>query len=256
MNEAAVQLKQVSFRYPGSAAGALTQLDLAITPGESVALVGANGAGKSTLLLLLGGLIFPSQGSIEIFGLPVSKANLAAVRRRLGFTFQNPADQLFMPTVWEDVAFAPRNYGLRGRELEERVEAVLTQARALSLAQRHPYQLSGGEQRLAAIATAISMQPEILIMDEPSDALDPKARRHLLELLARLPQTKIIATHDLDMALALCPRTVVLQEGRCLADGPSRQLLSDPVFLDGAGLELPLSLQGCPICGGQPQPMQ
>lgn len=213
-----------------------------------MAVVGANGAGKSTLLLHLNGYFLAAKGMVNIGGYPVTRETVPTVRRAVGMTFQNADDQLFMPTVFEDVAFGPINLGLPKEEVERRVESALETVGASHLRDRPPYRLSGGEKRAAAIATVLSMSPDILVMDEPTSELDPRARRRLIELLKSFTHTKIIATHDLDMALDLCERTLVLQRGCVIADGSTTDLLLDGVLMDKAGLERPLRLQGCPVC--------
>ena len=215
--------------------------------------MGANGAGKSTLLLHLNGYFLAAKGMVNIGGYPVTRETVPTVRRAVGMTFQNADDQLFMPTVFEDVAFGPINLGLPKDEVERRVESALETVGAAHLRDRPPYRLSGGEKRAAAIATVLSMSPDILVMDEPTSELDPRARRRLIDLLKRFTHSKIIATHDLDMALDLCERTLVLQRGRVIADGPTADLLLDGDLMDRAGLERPLRIQGCPVCSTSKQ---
>ena len=250
MSHHIVEAIGLSFAYPDGTK-ALDGVSFRIEHGEAVAIVGANGAGKSTLLQHLNGCLAPGAGRVRIGDAPITKGNLAAVRRSVGMVFQDPDDQLFMPTVFDDVAFGPLNLGVPPEEVAARVADALATVGAAHLADRPPYRLSGGEKRAVAIATVLSMAPDVLVLDEPTASLDPRARRQLIALLAGFAHTKIIATHDLDMALALCGRTIVLQAGRVAADGPSAELLRDRERLEGWGLELPLGLQGCPACGGQ-----
>ncbi|HYF84524.1 MAG TPA: ABC transporter ATP-binding protein [Clostridia bacterium] len=228
---------------------ALENLNIRIHHGESVAIVGANGAGKSTMLKLLVGILMPEQGEIRLGEFPVTKKTLNMIRQQIGFTFQDPEDQLFNTSVYNDVAFGPRNYGLDEEEVERRVIKALQTVGIEHLLHRAPYKLSGGEKRAAAIATVLSMEPSVLAMDEPTAALDPKSRRRLINLLQGFMHTKLIATHDLDMALELCSRTIVLKNGRVEYDGPTTEIMTNSQLLEECGLELPLSLQGCPICG-------
>jgi cobalt/nickel transport system ATP-binding protein len=237
-----IRARDLTVRYRAEEPAALRELGFSLEAGERAALIGANGAGKSPLLLTLMGFLSPETGGVELGGLRVEKKNLEALRRRAGMVFQNPDDQLFMPTVYEDVAFGPRNCP-SGEPLERRVEAVLDRLGIARLRERLCYRLSGGEKRLAALAGVLVMDPEILLLDEPSSFLDPRARRIIIGILDALPQTMLIATHDLDLALDLCRRTILLKEGRVFADGPSEKLLTDPVLLESCGLELPLSRQ-------------
>jgi len=220
-----------------------------VSHGDSIAIVGANGAGKSTLLMHLTGLLTPQAGSVHIGDIPVMRTTLPDIRRSVGMVFQDPDDQLFMPSVYEDVAFGPMNLGLPEDEVSARVEYALGRVDALRLKDRPPHRLSGGEKRAVSIATVLAMCPNVLVMDEPSSDLDPKARRRLIEILASFEHTKIIATHDLDLAIDLCERTIVMRRGGVVADGPTRVLFGDKVLLDESGLERPLSMQGCPVCG-------
>ncbi len=218
---------------------ALRGVDLCIEAGEMVAIVGANGAGKSTLLKHLNGLLLASGGSVHIEGIVLTRASLAEVRRRVGYVFQDADDQLFMPTVQDDVAFGPMNLGLASGEVRARVLAALDAVGASQLAPRAPYRLSGGEKRAVAIAGVLAMAPSILVLDEPSSGLDPAGRRRLIELLDRLPQTRIVATHDLSLVLQLCPRALVLHAGRVVADGAPARLFADAELLRRCQLESP-----------------
>lgn len=249
MSHHTIEAEDLHHAYPDGTV-ALRGVSFRITHGESVAIVGENGAGKSTLLLHLNGYLSPTGGGVRVGGYPLNRDTLRAVRRTVGMVFQDPDDQLFMPTVFEDVAFGPLNLGLPPEEVEGRVARALETVGMGGLGTRPPYKLSGGEKRAAAIATVLAMEPDILVMDEPSASLDPRSRRRLIELLRSFSHTKIIATHDLDMALDLCERTLVLHEGRIAADGPTRDILRDESILGPCSLEKPLRLQGCPICGG------
>lgn len=248
MSHHIIDFINISYSYPDGNK-AVENLNVRIHHGESVAIVGANGAGKSTLLKLLVGILMPQQGEIRLGDLPVTKKTLNTVRQQIGFTFQDPEDQLFNTSVYNDVAFGPRNYGLDEKEVEGRVIKALQTVGIEHLMHRAPYKLSGGEKRAASIATVLSMEPNILAMDEPTAALDPKSRRRLIKLLQGFLHTKLIATHDLDMALELCSRTIMLKDGRIEYDGPSAEVMTNSVLLEQCGLEPPLRLQGCPICG-------
>jgi cobalt/nickel transport system ATP-binding protein len=254
MSHHIVEVRDLEYAYPDGTA-AVRGMSFCIHHGEAVAVVGANGAGKSTLLRHLNGYLSPAKGLVRIGDFPLSKATLPDVRRTVGMVFQDPDDQLFMPTVFDDVAFGPLNLGLPPAEVEERVLAALAQVEAEHLRDRPPYKLSGGEKRAVAIASVLSMSPDILVMDEPTTGLDPRARRRLIELLRGFHHTKIIATHDLDLVLDLCERTIVLHEGRVVADGPTAEIFSDDALLAHSHLEKPLRMQGCPNCGRQkPEP--
>lgn len=247
MSHHIVDFKNISYSYiDGNKA--LDNLNACIHHGEAVAIVGANGAGKSTMLKLLVGILPPDQGEIRLGDLPVTKKTLNMVRQQVGFTFQDPEDQLFNTSVYDDVAFGPRNYGLDEEEVEKRVVKALQTVGIEHLMHRAPYKLSGGEKRAVSIATVLSMEPSVLAMDEPTSALDPKSRRRLITLLQDFRHTKLIATHDLDMALELCGRTIVLKNGRVEYDGPTTEIMANSQLLDQCGLEPPLRLQGCPIC--------
>ena len=245
---AQVEAIGLGFHYPDGTE-ALRQVTFRIASGESVAIVGANGAGKSTLLLHLNGSVAPTLGSVLIAGNATTRRNLPQVRRAVGMVFQDPDDQLFMPTVQEDVAFGPLNLGLGEAEVARRVAAALATVELGRLAGKPPYRLSGGEKRRVAIATVLAMEPEILVMDEPSAGLDPRSRRQLAQLLKAFSHTKIIASHDLDLVLELCERTIVLHQGAVMADGPTREIFADSALLATCHLERPLSMQGCPLCG-------
>jgi cobalt/nickel transport system ATP-binding protein len=231
-------VEDVAFAYPDGHQ-ALFGVDLRIERGERVALLGPNGAGKTTLVLHLNGILRAGRGQVTVAGLPVGKPTLREVRRRVGIVFQDPDDQLFMPTVGEDVAFGPRNLGLPEAEVAARVAAALEQVGMAGFADRPPHHLSFGQRRRVAVATVLSMNPEILVLDEPSSNLDPAGRRELAEVLQALPVTLLMVTHDLPYALQLCPRSVVLDGGVIAADGPTRELLGDAPLLARHRLELP-----------------
>lgn len=239
---AALAVRGVSFRYPAGPA-VLDGLDLDVAAGERVAVLGPNGSGKTTLALHLNGLLAVQQGSITVGDLAVSKPHLAEIRRQVGLVFQDPDDQLFMSTVHEDVAFGPANLGVARAERERLVERSLTAVDAAHLADRHPHHLSGGEKRRAAIATILAMEPAIVVLDEPTSGLDPVGRRELAELLVGIDATQLIITHDLPFALASCPRSVVLDGGRVVADAPTRDLLADTDILARHRLELPYGFE-------------
>ena len=225
----------VNYSYP-SGLHAVRDLTLNIPHGSRVALLGANGAGKSTLLLLAAGLLTPSSGEISVGGVPISPRTMSLVRATVGFVFQNPDDQLFMPTVRDDVAFGPVNMGLSDAEVARRVEEALTRVGALHLADRSADTLSAGQKHSAAMATVLSMEPSILLMDEPSAGLDPRARRRLIQILGEFSHTCLMATHDIEMARELCPQAIVMCDGRVVAEGLTSDILLDAPLLESAGL--------------------
>ncbi|MGE5598944.1 MAG: energy-coupling factor ABC transporter ATP-binding protein [Bacteroidota bacterium] len=245
MSHHLLEVQDLAYAYADGTA-ALSGVSFRLTHGEAVGIVGANGAGKSTLLLILAGVLLPTAGKVRVGDVPLTGKTLKLIRRHVGLVFQDPDDQLFMPTVGEDVAFGPRNLGLPPEEVEGRVAAALEAVGAGGLRGRPPYRLSGGEKKAAAIAAVLAMQPDVLVLDEPSAGLDPRARRRLGGLLAGFTHTKVLATHDLDLVMDLCPRTIVLREGRVLADGPTAEIMRDGELLDAGGLEKPLRLQTSP----------
>jgi cobalt/nickel transport system ATP-binding protein len=247
MSHHIVESVDVHYTYPDGTVG-LKGVSFRISHGESVALVGENGAGKSTLLLHLNGYLAASRGTIRIGDYPLTKNNLPAVRRSVGFVFQNPDDQLFMPTVFDDVAFGPLNFGFSQDEVERMVTEALQTVGVEHLRKRPPYKLSQGEKRAVSIATVLVMSPDILVMDEPTSSLDPQSRRRLIELLKTFHHSKIIATHDLDLAIDLCERVIVIHQGRVVADGPTQRIFQDEALLKSSGLEKPLRMQNCPAC--------
>jgi len=241
MHHNPIQITNLSYTYPDGNL-ALRSVNLFIRATERVALVGANGSGKSTLLLHFNGLLVPQTGQVVVGELPIVPQNLKAVRNFVGLVFQNPDDQLFMPTVWEDVTFGPMNQGLKGQELSHRATHAM-QAVGITpeYGPRNANNLSGGEKKRVAIAGVLAMQPQVLVLDEPSAQLDPRSRRQLIQLLDNLPLTQLIATHDLDLALELCDRTIVLDQGQIVFDGPTEQIMSNPELLKCHALEVPLS---------------
>ena len=239
MNDAAaVHVQGLVYSYPDGSP-ALRGVDLDITAGERVAVLGPNGAGKTTLILHLNGILLPQAGEVAIGGMPVTKANFKEIRRRVGVVFQDPDDQLFMPTVRDDVAFGPANLGLPGEAVDARVQAALDAVGMDGSGGRPPHHLSFGQRRRVALATVLAMDPQILVLDEPTSNLDPAARRDLADILVTLPVTAVIVTHDLPYALELCPRSVILDDGEIVADGPTRDVLSDAALLAAHRLELP-----------------
>jgi cobalt/nickel transport system ATP-binding protein len=232
-----LEIEHLSFSYPDGHP-ALRDVTLSIGPGEKVALVGPNGAGKSTLILHMNGIL-TGQGVVKVCGMEVKEGNLGRVRAAVGLVFQSPDDQLFSPTVFEDVAFGPIYQGLPYAEVKARVAHALAAVHMEDYAQRVSHHLSVGEKKRIAIATVLSMQPEILVLDEPSAGLDPRARRGLINLLRELPQTILIATHDLPLVRDLCPRTVIMDGGAVVADARTESILSDETLLNAHGLERP-----------------
>lgn len=237
-----IEFKNVSFCYE-SGSPVLENLSFTIGDGEAVGLIGANGAGKSTLMKAMLGLL-SVQGEILVDGLAVGPKTLPAVRQKLGFVLQNSDNQMFMPTVYEDMRFAPKNYVLSAEETEARIDGVLSQLGLSSLKHRYNHKISGGEKRMAAIATILVMEPEVLLMDEPTTALDPVNRRTVINAINGLSQTKLIASHDLDMILDTCDRVILLSKGTIAADGKTEDILRDKALLEANRMELPFCLAG------------
>jgi len=242
-----VDVRALTFRW-STGQVALQNVSLRAESGERIAIVGPSGAGKSTLLLHLNGLLPEQKPRAEnpciwIQGLPVQGVQLPEVRRRVGFLFQEPDDQLFCPTVWDDVAFGPLNLGCTPDEVRQRVNDSLSAVGLADQANRQPSQLSVGERKRVGLAGLFAMKPSILVLDEPTANLDPRSRRKLLAILQDLPQTQIVATHDLDFALDLCERTLILDEGCVQTDGRTAAVLSDPHLMDRHGLEVPWRLR-------------
>ncbi|MBS1254097.1 MAG: Cobalt import ATP-binding protein CbiO [Anaerolineales bacterium] len=233
----ALLVESLEFAYPDGHV-ALREVSLEIHQGEKVALVGPNGAGKSTLMLHLNGIL-SGEGEIEVAGLRVTEPNLPAIRAKVGLVFQNPDDQLFSPTVFEDVAFGPLHMGLSEDEVRDRVDWALAQVGMSDYADRLSHHLSAGEKKRISIATVLSMGPEILVLDEPSAGLDPRARRNLITLLSELPHTTLVSTHDMLMVRELLPRMVIMDEARIVADGRTKELMDDVALLEAHGLEHP-----------------
>ena len=242
MSHHIVKFDKVFYSYPDGTK-ALKGLSFFITHGESVGIVGANGSGKTTLLMHLNGYVLPTSGLINIGDLILSKNTRNEIRKKVGIVFQNPDDQLFMPTVYEDVAFGPFNLGMDEKTVDEKVIKALNMVNCLDLKDKPPHHLSGGQKRAVAIATVIAMEPDILAMDEPSSNLDPKSRRYLINLLKDFKHTRMIASHDLDLILEVCKRCIVLKDGEIIADGETDKILKDKDLLESNNLELPLSLQ-------------
>ncbi len=238
MSTPALAVEELSFSYPDGY-HALDSVDFHIHPGERVALLGPNGAGKTTLVLHLNGILRGSSGTVSVAGLDLDEDSLREIRRRTGLVFQDPDDQLFMPTVREDVAFGPANFGIEGDELERRVTDALEAVGMADQAERAPHHLSFGQRRRVAVATVLAMHPEILVLDEPSSNLDPKARRELAEILTGLDITMMMVTHDLPYALELCQRALIIDAGKIVADGPIADILGDDALLRAHRLELP-----------------
>ncbi|MBW3620754.1 MAG: energy-coupling factor ABC transporter ATP-binding protein [Actinobacteria bacterium] len=238
MRALAVAAHGLVFSYPDGHR-ALDGFDLEVSAGERVALLGPNGAGKTTFALHLNGIHVAEAGTVAIGDLRVAEPDLAEVRRRVGLVFQHADDQLFMPSVREDVAFGPANLGLRGGELDGRVERALVAVGAADVADRAPHHLSGGEKRRVALATVLAMEPDVLVLDEPTSGLDPAGRRELVEVLRSLAQTQIVITHDLPFALELCERAVIVDHGRVVAEGATAAVLGDAELLRAHRLELP-----------------
>ena len=236
-----IKFENVSFGYEKEIP-VIKNLSFSINDGDTIGLIGANGAGKSTIMKLLLGLL-QHKGRIIVDSLEVEKKNYPEIRKKLGYVLQDSDNQMFMPTVYEDMMFAPMNYGFTRDEAEKRVDETLKKLGLMELKHRHNHKISGGEKRMAAIATILAMDPEVIVMDEPSTAVDPMNRRTLINTIKQLPQTKIIASHDLDMILETCNRVILLNHGEIVADGKTKELLTNRKLLEDNGMELPLCLQ-------------
>jgi len=250
MSHHILEFRNVSFSYPDGYK-ALDNVSFIVHHGESLGLIGANGAGKSTILLLIVGILFPEHGDILLGDVRITKKNLKLMRQKLGMIFQNSDDQLFMPTLYDDIAFGPRNYKLDEDEVKIRVENALDEVGIRHLENRASYRLSGGEKRAAAIATVLSMTPDVLLMDEPTSTLDPKSRRRLINILKDFKHIKIITSHDLDMIYEVCDRVIVINNGKIETCGSTKDVLTDKELLNKCNLEIPLSIQNCLNCGGK-----
>ena len=238
MSHHVVEVRDVWFAYPDGTE-ALKGVSFRITHGGSVALIGANGAGKSTLLMHLNGYLKPTRGEVRIGDVLLTPETAAAARRAVGMVFQDPDDQLFMPTVFEDVSFGPLNAGWPPTEVEQQATAALERVGMNHLRSRAPYRLSAGEKRAVSIATVLAMRPDVLVMDEPSSNLDPRGRRRLIEMLRSFEHTKIIATHDLELVVEVCSHVMVMDGGKIVAEGPTADLLNDEALMLNHGLERP-----------------
>lgn len=236
-----IELKNVSFSYISNIE-VLSNINLNINKNESIGIIGANGVGKSTLLKLLVGLELGYTGEIFIDDVKVEKKKLSEIRQKIGYVFQDSDSQLFMPTIYEDVAFAPKNYGFSKEEVQNRTIEALKNVGIEDLKDRPIYHLSGGQKKLASIATVLSMKPDILIFDEPTIALDPRNRRKFIEVLNLLSGTKVVASHDLDLIYDTCEKTILISDGKIIKNGLTKEILNDKELLENNGLELPLSL--------------
>ena len=235
-----IEFKNVSFCYEKEHP-VLKNMSFSIEKGEAVGLIGANGAGKSSMLKVLLGLL-PHEGEILVNGIPLCKQNLAEIRRILGFVLQNSDNQMFMPTVYDDMMFGLLNYGMSKEDAEHRVDAVLEQLDLTQLKNKYNHKISGGEKRMAAIATVLAMEPEVIIMDEPSVSLDPYNRRAVINVINSLTQTKIIASHDLDMVMETCRRVILISDGQIVASGAAMEILRNKELLENNRMELPFGL--------------
>lgn len=242
MSHIHVDVENLSFSYEKSYP-ILKNITFTAKENESIGIIGANGVGKSTILKLLVGLNLNYEGSIKIEDIPIQKSTLSRIRERIGYVFQDSDNQLFMPNVYEEIAFAPRNYGLSEKEVEMRVNYALKKVHIENLRDKQIYKMSGGEKKLVSIATIFAMNPDVILMDEPTIALDPRNRRNLINILNEFEHLKIIASHDLDMILDTCTRTILICEGRIVRDGDTKSILKDKELLEANNLELPLCLQ-------------
>ena len=237
-----IEFENVTFGY-GEGKKVLDGVSFCVKKGEQIGLIGANGAGKSTLMKAMLGLVH-TEGKIIVNNLEVCHENLGKIRQILGYVLQDSDNQMFMPTVYEDMIFGPLNYGMKREKADEMVQNVLEKLNLVHLKHRQNYKMSGGEKRMAAIATILAMQPEVMLMDEPSTALDPKNRRRLINILKELTTTKILASHDLDMVLETCNRVLIMSDGKIVADGPAKEILRDRELQERYDLELPFCLAG------------
>lgn len=243
MSHIHIDVKDVSFGYE-KGNEIIKNITLHAAETDSIGLIGANGVGKSTFLKMLVGLNLNFTGSIKVEEIPVEKSTLSQIRSKIGYVFQDSDSQLFMTTAGEDIAFAPRNYGLPESEVQRRVEQALKLTGIEHLRDKQIYKMSGGEKKLVSIATILSMTPDIILMDEPSIALDPRNRRNLIGILNSFEHLKIIASHDLDLILDTCRRTILMADGKIVRDGLTEEILTDKRLLEENGLELPFCLQG------------
>lgn len=242
MSHIHIDVENLSFSYEKSCP-ILKNITFTAKENESIGIIGANGVGKSTILKLLVGLNLNYEGSIKIEDIPIQKSTLSRIRERIGYVFQDSDNQLFMSNVYEEIAFAPRNYGLSEKEVEMRVNYALEKVHIENLRDKQIYKMSGGEKKLVSIATIFAMNPDIILMDEPTIALDPRNRRNLINILNEFEHLKIIASHDLDMILDTCTRTILICDGRIVKDGDTKSILKDKELLEANNLELPLCLQ-------------
>ncbi|MBR5976506.1 MAG: energy-coupling factor ABC transporter ATP-binding protein [Clostridia bacterium] len=236
-----IEFKNVNFEYEQNTK-VLEDISFKIDEGESVGLIGCNGAGKSTLMKVLLGLL-PCDGEITVNDLTLNKKNLEEIRRKIGFVLQDSDNQMFMPTVYEDMMFGPLNYGHTKEEAEQRVDEVLEELNLTYLKHKYNHKISGGEKRMAAIATILTMHPKVILMDEPTTALDPENRRMIINTINSLKTTKLIASHDLDMILETCQRVILMHDGKIIKDAPTEEILTDKELLESNHMELPLKLQ-------------
>lgn len=241
-----ISFENVSFSY-NNKIEVISNMNFKINENENVGIIGANGAGKSTILKLLVGLETNFTGKILVDNLKVQKENINKIREKIGYVFQDSDSQLFMPTVYEDIAFAPKNYKLSKNEVELRTTEAMKQIGIENLKNRSIYSLSGGEKKLVSLATVLSMKPDILIFDEPTIALDPQNRRRFIETVSSLKSTKIITSHDLDLIYDTCEKTILISKGKIIKQGDTKEILKDKNLLENNGLELPLSLSKCDI---------
>lgn len=241
MIDTVLRVENIEYKYPDGYR-AIKNMSFEVKEGEKLGIIGANGAGKSTMLRMLVGLLVTDQGKIIVDGIEINKKNLKNIRKKIGFVFQDSDNQLFMNTVYEDIAFGLRSSGKNEDEVNQKVNIILKEMSIEDLKDKQVYKLSGGEKKAVAVAGIMVMEPHIILMDEPTTALDPRARRRVINLIKELPQTNIIATHDLDMILECCDRVLILSEGKIVAEGETKKILSDEKLMNKSNLELPLSL--------------